>query len=140
MDIKHTSLIGRLSIYDKIKNEAPGYSLLMSSHAGIAGISYKEFLKECLIPAKKNTAVKKSRIFDNRNGYIVKLMYKRRKGPLNLSFNPQTLNLYDEDIREILSIGGMIGFSLDQRILGASTAIDRVGHILNYHSDYLTLE
>ena len=33
-------------------------------------------------------------------------------------FNPWSINLYDEDIREIMKSGGLIGLSLDQRILG----------------------
>ncbi len=34
------------------------------------------------------------------------------------AFNASSINLYDEDIMAILASGGMIGFSLDKRILG----------------------
>jgi microsomal dipeptidase-like Zn-dependent dipeptidase len=46
--------------------------------------------------------------------------YVRPDGHLQeTGFNPWSINLYDEDIAEILTSGGIIGLSLDQRILGA---------------------
>ena len=140
IDIKHTSLLGRLNIYEHIKRRAPNFRRLMCSHAGITGMSYQTFFREYLITSTTKDGDKGNRIFDNRNGYIVKLMYHRKKGPLKLSFNPQTINLYDEDIVSIIEMGGIVGLSTDQRILGASSALDRLTHVVNYHSDFLTLE
>ncbi len=139
IDIKHTSLLGRLHVYEHIK-QAGAYTRIMCSHAGVAGMSYKTFLKDCLITPEENPDVDKKRIFKNRGAYIVKLMYRRKQGPLKLAFNPQTINLYDEDIKSIIEIGGIIGLSMDQRILGGSTFLDRISQLLNYHSDYVTLE
>ncbi len=40
------------------------------------------------------------------------------KGPHTLRFYPWSINLYDEEIQEIIASGGMIGFSFDSRLLG----------------------
>ena len=38
-------------------------------------------------------------------------------------FNPWTINLFDEEIREILDSDGLIGINLDQRILGFTSRV-----------------
>jgi len=140
IDIKHVSLLGRLNIYEHIKANHQNFTRVMCSHAGITGVSYKDFLKNDLIAVEEDSRVHKNKIFENRGGYIVKLMFKRKNGPLKKRFNPQLINLFDEDIEQIIKIGGIIGISMDQRILGASTALSRIEQMLNYNSDYLTLE
>ncbi len=140
IDVKHVSLLGRLNIYEHIKNNHPGYTRVMCSHAGLTGMPFSEFFNDCLVMAEEKPGVNKSKVFENRGHYIVKLVYRRKNGPLGLTFNPQLINLYDDDIRSIIEIGGIIGLSLDQRILGSSTFLDRIGQLLNYHTDYLSLE
>ena len=140
IDVKHVSLLGRLNIYQHIRDNHSNFTRIMCSHAGLTGMSYGDFFKDCLIKPEENPGVNKSKIFKNRGSYIVKLLYRRKNGPLGLTFNPQTINLYDEDIKSIVALGGVIGLSLDQRILGANTLLDRISQLLNYHTDYVSLE
>jgi microsomal dipeptidase-like Zn-dependent dipeptidase len=52
---------------------------------------------------------------------VFKVKYERRKGYLpETYFNPNSINLYDEDIQAILQSGGLIGLILDERVLGYS--------------------
>ncbi len=111
IDIKHMSLGARQQLYalrntDEFK---PINQPIVCTHAGFTGISFTE------IP---------DYMFNQRsfkNGYYLLWQGKPVKyGGNNArpSFNASSINLYDEDIAEILISGGIIGFSLDKRILG----------------------
>ncbi|MCB0584700.1 MAG: membrane dipeptidase, partial [Phaeodactylibacter sp.] len=56
-------------------------------------------------------------------------------------FNPWSINLYDEDITEILDSGGLIGLSLDQRIMGSQEvqgeffSAEELNYILSGYKD-----
>jgi hypothetical protein len=44
-----------------------------------------------------------------------------------IAFNPSSINLYDEDILQVLQSGGLIGISLDKRILGYAESDEFAG-------------
>jgi microsomal dipeptidase-like Zn-dependent dipeptidase len=53
----------------------------------------------------------------------------------NPAFNASSINLYDEDIYLILSSGGLIGFSMDERILGYQIFMNDAAGRLDYPLD-----
>ncbi|TAJ11490.1 hypothetical protein DMA11_16710 [Marinilabiliaceae bacterium JC017] len=101
IDIKHFSLCSRLQYYQIYGVEAP----IIASHVGVTGCSYKD------MPER---SIKKR----HKRGFA-KVKYEKLKGHIEgTCFNPNSINLYDEDIEHILESGGLIGLNLDQRILG----------------------
>lgn len=112
IDVKHMSLKSRLDLYEYRKRNNVKLPLL-ATHMGVTGYSIEEW-KEALLGAKQGkTPVP-----------VVKVRTRRKEagawGILNkgFTFNPWTINLMDEDIVEVLNSGGLIGVSLDVRILG----------------------
>lgn len=103
IDVKHMSLKSRLSFYQLRKNEFPD-APIAATHMGITGVSYK------------NKPVHKTQ--SNLKRKCVQVFYWRSLGVMDTYFNPWSINLYDEDIKEIMDSAGLIGLSLDQRILG----------------------
>ncbi len=103
IDIKHMSLWSRLEFYQLRNTEFPS-APIVATHMGITGVSYL------------NKPIKK--IQTDRQSTCVEVFYFRQPGAVDTYFNPWSINLYDEDIREIMLSGGLIGLSLDQRILG----------------------
>jgi len=111
VDIKHMSLGARMHLY-QLRGTADFGAInqpIVCTHAGFTGISVKE------IP---------DYIFQQRKfskGYTLFWQGKPVKyggNPARPSFNASSINLYDEDILQILRSGGMIGLSMDKRILG----------------------
>lgn len=108
IDIKHMSLESRKSYYQIRRQSYPDIPIV-ASHAGVTGISYEHVNDyiEHIYAAKVN----------KRNCNLV--CHVKPSGLIPFTeFNPWSINLYDEDIAEILLSGGIIGISLDQRILG----------------------
>jgi microsomal dipeptidase-like Zn-dependent dipeptidase len=103
IDVKHMSLRSRLEFYKLRAVEFPD-APIVATHMGITGVSY---LKK---PVKK--------VQTNLQTHGVEVFYYRSVGAMDTYFNPWSINLYDEDIQEIMRSGGLIGLSLDQRILG----------------------
>ncbi|TLX73484.1 hypothetical protein E9993_15335 [Labilibacter sediminis] len=102
IDIKHLSLASRIEFYSKY-NHRP----IIASHAAVTGCSYK------------NKPIFKIRKKNNHDVYKVK--YTRQRGYFpGTFFNPDSINLYDEDIKEIIKSNGIIGLILDERVLGFS--------------------
>jgi len=111
VDVKHMSLTARQQLYNMRRSAEflPINQPLICTHAGFAGISMAD------IP---------DYIYDKRTmsskGCCLLYLGKpwlncSRPRP---SFNPSSINLFDEDIIEISKSGGMIGLSMDKRILG----------------------
>ncbi len=110
IDVKHMSLVARQQLYNLRKSPSflPINQPIICTHAGFTGISIND------IP-----------------DYIYKT-YGKRKGTFRMvmgkpwmpcegalpAFNSSSINLYNEDIVTILESGGLIGLSLDKRILG----------------------
>ncbi|HTH57196.1 MAG TPA: membrane dipeptidase [Cyclobacteriaceae bacterium] len=111
VDVKHMSLMARQQLYSLRKS--PAFQQinqpLICTHAGFAGISTKD------IP----DYIYYKRSFTSK-GYVLLYMGKQwlECSVPRPSFNTSSINLYDEDIIEILKSDGMIGLSMDKRILG----------------------
>lgn len=101
IDIKHFSLCSRLQYYQTYGVETP----IIASHVGVTGCSYKNMPERTI---KKR----------HKRGFA-KVKYEKLKGHIEGTFfNPNSINLYDEDIEHLLESGGLIGLSLDHRMLG----------------------
>jgi len=111
IDIKHMSLGARQQLYN-LRSTAEFAAInqpVICTHAGFTGISMKE------IP----DYVYKSRASSAKGTTILWQGKPAKYGSaLRPSFNASSINLYDEDIMNVLLSGGMIGLSLDKRILG----------------------
>ncbi len=110
VDIKHLGWTARLGLYTLrselvlIGKKTPP---IICTHAGIAGVSNND---------KFNYIKARPKSIENK---VWKVQYFKRKGVVPFSaFNHSSINLYDEDIIAILSSKGLIGISLDQRIIG----------------------
>ena len=108
IDIKHTSLRSRRQFYEVLKNDDGSYrQTIICTHAGVTGISINERVKYLLNkPINMDTV------------YKVEYLKPQSTHLPDTYYNCNSINLYDEDIEEILNSGGLIGLSFDQRILG----------------------
>lgn len=116
LDVKHMSLKSRLQFYEHRRANGHERFPILASHMGVTGYSVEEW-KSALDEAKI-VRLKAS------NTPVVRLETRRRVagewGVVNrtFTFNPWTINLMDDDVEEILNSDGLIGISLDVRILG----------------------
>ena len=103
LDIKHTSLYARKQLGDFLigENNWP----VVCTHAGLTGI-------------KKEDRGRYFISLTNEGDHLLVRHYKPAGYLLGTSFNACSINLYDEDVRDIVFSGGLVGLSLDQRILG----------------------
>lgn len=110
IDIKHLSLSSRKDLYEFRRKE--GISLpMVASHVGVTGYA-EELWKSSIYKTKVEEVT--------TNSYKIQ-MRKRISGVIKNKphyFNPWSINLMNEDIKEILESNGLIGISLDVRILG----------------------
>ncbi len=105
IDVKHMSLWSRLQFYKMLKEDETlkrEKIPIIMSHAGITGVSYNKML------------VRKCEYIGN----WFKIGYFKKHGLMRTDFNPWSINLYDEEIQEIIDSDGIIGINLDERILG----------------------
>ncbi|WP_142683977.1 membrane dipeptidase [Chitinophaga polysaccharea] len=127
IDLKHMSVYTRFHYYryrESLINEAPAVSRLpiITSHTGFTFTSLNNYLTKKQFRSTTG----------QQDGAFVCIVEpdNRKIGKTNDSINsglygnPWTINLFDEEIIEIMSSRGMIGISLDQRILGAEKMID----------------
>ena len=113
IDVKHMSLAARLYLYELRKNTGffnPVNPPLVCTHAGFTGISSNE-IPDYIAGYNRPSGKKYTQIFHGKP-------VKYGGGNASPCFNPCSINLYDEDITAIIDSGGMIGLSLDKRILG----------------------
>ncbi|MCW3465671.1 hypothetical protein [Chitinophaga nivalis] len=127
IDVKHMSVYTRLHYYrfrEQLINEDPAVERLpiISSHTGFTFSSIQNYLQQ----KKFRSAV------GTENGTTVCVVEPENKKigrtddliNSGLFSNPWSINLFEEEITTILESKGMIGISLDQRILGAEKIID----------------
>lgn len=123
LDIKHSSLVSRLQFYalrqkwlQRTGKQSKDYPIL-ASHMGVTGMSYKQVKEKLLVTDQADPDTPDCRV----------VAYDKRKieSRFGFEFNPSSINLYDEDIKEIIDSGGYIGISADRRILGADKALRR---------------
>ena len=112
IDIKHMSLMARFNLYDYLKtDEIKSIAQpVICTHAGFSGISKSE-LPDYILEFKPSDNGQLAKL---KMGKPVKYGYKFERP----CFNTSAINLCDEDIMQILNSGGIIGLSLDKRILG----------------------
>ncbi len=106
IDVKHLSLRSRLDFYEYRKLKGYTKIPIIGSHVGIAGISKDDHshIRKLVQPLFRK---------------YYKLVHERVPGKIDGTyFNPSTINLFDEDIVEILNSNGLIGISFDLRIIG----------------------
>ena len=113
LDIKHMSVVARQQFYAYRREKGYEDIPILATHMGVTGISrspmaISQYFGEPLV----------------RRDDFIEVLYDRPQGIGRglfdkTHFNPWSINLYDEDIVEILDSGGLIGLNLDQRILGA---------------------
>ena len=104
-DIKHTSLFARKTLYNL--GWHGGNWPLVCTHAGLTGIHSEQRYRYLL----------QHRVFGE--GFLRVKHYKPLGYLEGTSFNPSSINLYDDDVVTIIRSGGLIGLSMDQRILGS---------------------
>jgi microsomal dipeptidase-like Zn-dependent dipeptidase len=103
IDIKHMSLVARQQFYTWKKQHFPALPII-ASHMGLTGESYKKI----------------SLLSMDYGNNVVDVLYQPKISELGIPFNSWTINLYDEEIIEIMQSGGLIGLSFDLGILGAA--------------------
>lgn len=122
IDMKHLGLKSRQDYYSYRKTlleKNPAYEKIpiIASHVGVTGYTYNEW---------KNALKRDSCTVYNFEGARAVSIEMQRKNcgkwgsfvNNDFSFNAWSINLMDEDITEILNSNGLIGISLDVRILG----------------------
>jgi microsomal dipeptidase-like Zn-dependent dipeptidase len=137
IDIKHLSLVSRYQFYQYRREKGYQNIPILATHMGVTGISrdpramVKYWNKE-KPPVRRDDYVEIN--YDRPEG-IGKGLFRKTH------FNPWSINLYDEDIVEILDSGGLIGMNMDQRILGADKvqgeffSADELNYILSGYKD-----
>lgn len=105
IDIKHMSYLSRIEFYALHDSDAWRNIPIIVSHAGVTGTSFA---------AATFTSIERAARADECDLVYWTRVTTRR----GTAFNPWTINLFDEDIEQIVASGGMIGVSMDQRILG----------------------
>ncbi len=118
VDLKHMSCKTRQDLRTemeagKYQNALP----VMCTHAGFTGVSLQDWpgyiaLKKSAAPGVLYLEIAKTMQVENNPG---------RPAP---AFNMSTINLFNEDIVWIVQSGGMIGLSMDRRILGFVSRFD----------------
>lgn len=104
-DLKHLSFVARQQLIELQKSSYSGIPLICT-HAGLTGTSTR----------KRGAQLYEKPI--ERQG-VWEVRHVKRRGYLsNSAFNHSSINLYDEEVIDILRSEGLIGLSLDQRILG----------------------
>jgi microsomal dipeptidase-like Zn-dependent dipeptidase len=110
VDVKHLGVAARFNLYelrDALLLSGKTIPPIICTHAGIAGVSNKNKFKYI-----KQRPI----LVDNK---VWKIQYFKKLGVIPFSaFNHSSINLFDEDIVAILGSKGLIGISLDQRIIG----------------------
>jgi microsomal dipeptidase-like Zn-dependent dipeptidase len=128
IDTKHLGFHSRQELY-RMRAEEQIKLPLICSHAGVTGISAAERLDYFYHEPPQDA------------GTAWKILYMKKWGHLkDTAYNMTSLNLYDEDIEEVIISGGMIGISLDQRIIGfpADLPLKAPVEILPTDTDYIS--
>jgi microsomal dipeptidase-like Zn-dependent dipeptidase len=103
IDVKHMSLKSRIQYYEWRAIYYPKTPII-ASHMGVTGCSFKS------IQINEFNFVKDR----------LELEHRTVVSNFGVKFNNWSINLYDEEIVEILNSDGLIGLSLDVGILGAN--------------------
>ncbi len=124
IDLRHMSMYSRLHYYkikDKLAINFPETARLpiISSHSGFTFTSVSEYIDQKKFRSKIYTddlarqiceVEPENRSIGRTNDNVAKKLW----------CNPWSINLFDDEIVTIMESRGMIGISMDQRILGAT--------------------
>ena len=120
IDIKHMSLVSRQQFY-KFRNDNGIDTPIIASHVAFTGLSWEGLVNKVELLARGRDFVK------IRQHATTGIIPTKKYDPFTetfsngmAKFNPNSINLYDEDILHVLQSGGLIGIIFDVRILGAS--------------------
>jgi len=124
IDVKHMSLGSRIAYYELRKQRFPHIPII-ASHMGVTGLSWHDTHRKGQ-PIIRWVRRQANFIEVKYNNIISFPQTIPQPSPTNpqtaptsvVTFNPWSINLYDEEITEILASDGLIGVSLDIRILG----------------------
>jgi microsomal dipeptidase-like Zn-dependent dipeptidase len=132
IDVKHMSLGSRRFLTEQLRRRQDFINInqpIICTHAGFTGLSLKD------IPDYIQYQVIKNRDYD----YILWNKPRGYEWNVATAFNPSSINLYDEEIISILESDGIIGLSLDKRILGYSRPPeDGAMNELAYEEQYIS--
>lgn len=134
LDVKHMSLAARLQLYQLRNNGSLGTNLqpIVATHVGFTGISVQQ-IPDYILDYKRYSNGRYTMLLQ---GKPVKY-YTKEASPC---FNASSINLYDEDIIEILKSGGIIGISLDKRILGYQQYDPKSEHLYPTEKEYVSYD
>jgi len=128
VDIKHMSWVSRKHLYEMRKKNGLEKIPLIASHAALTGFKISERMDFIY----KNKGIKRAR-------KVYKVRYKKKDGIIDKTkFNPVSINLYDDDVVEVLKSKGLIGINLDKRILGASETL--FADIKTKETEFISIE
>lgn len=112
-DLKHMSIKSRRDLMTDLKNNFyDNPQPLLCTHAAFTGIYFRDWPK----------LIHKQELY--HGAYYLEIAkskqtrFEGQEPDFNPTFNTSTINLFDEEIAEIVKSGGIIGLSMDRRILG----------------------
>ncbi len=133
IDIKHMSLGSRMDYYELRRQNHPDVPII-ASHMGVTGLSWHatQHRGQPIIRYVRQRPDYVDVKYNDIISYPLTIPQPSPTSPLTaptsvVTFNPWSINLFDEDITEILASDGLIGLSLDIRILGMGND-GRVAH------------
>lgn len=120
IDIKHMGIVSRMQFYEYRKQKGYSNIPIVASHIAVTGSSFNNIrivssnpsnLYENAVEVEHHKSYSNiSYKVDNSNSFII-------------DFNPWSLNLYDEEIIEIIDSGGILGLIFDKRVLGHTISV-----------------
>jgi len=116
VDVKHMSAQSRKDYYQHNNGRAP----ILASHVGFTNLSWNEamYLKSAM-DSEGLFLNERGERHDGSKSVNMHNQYPWVRGHSQfVHHNPWTINLFKEEIPIIMNSGGLIGVSLDQRILG----------------------
>jgi microsomal dipeptidase-like Zn-dependent dipeptidase len=111
IDVKHMSLGARKQFYGLLKENFPDAPII-ASHVGMVGRSWTEWPVDDVILDQSPVGTKAVQ-YNIRGGFLIDESSNKY-----IYFNPWSINLYNEDILEIIASKGLIGIELDERVIG----------------------
>jgi microsomal dipeptidase-like Zn-dependent dipeptidase len=115
IDIKHMGIVSRMQFYEYRTQKGYTGIPIVASHIAVTGRSYNNIKIKSCKPSNvhANTVeIEHHKSFSNISYFMPK------SNSFNIDFNPWSLNLYDEEIEQIIETGGILGLILDKRVLG----------------------
>ncbi len=131
VDVKHMSLVAREQFY-KYHNENWSLQPIICSHCAVTGFSWDKILE---VIANRPVKLEKIELWNN----TVKIIYKYFFDPIrNVPYYPLSINLYDEDIMQIIQSNGLICLEMDARMLGEKVRHPSKEFVTRHEFNYWT--